>query len=260
MPQLKIGIHLPSLRVPLAKALPLAAKLGADAVEIDARWSLPPAQLSQTALRQLRKTLDDHRLRVCAISYRTRRGYNVPHDLDARVAGTKQAMEMAYALGASVVVNHIGFIPTESEGADWNLLLEVLTDLGRHAQRVGAFLAAQTGNSPPADLARLIAALPEGSLGVDLDPGQLVAGGFSTLEAVEQLSPHIMHVHATDGVYDLSRRRGMEVPLGRGSVDFPALLGALEERNYRGYFTIQRDSADDPQYEIGQAVQYLRSL
>lgn len=246
--------------MPLAKALPLAGKLGADAVEIDARWSLPPSEMTQTAARQLRKALDDHRLRVCSISYFTRRGYNVLQDLDARIAGTKKAMEMAYALGASVVVNDIGHIPTEQEGQSWNLLVEVLTDLGRHGQRVGAFLAAHTGSAPPADLARLIKALPEGSIGVDLDPGQLVSSGFSSLEAVEQLAPHILHVRATDGVYDLSRRRGMEVALGRGSVDFPSLLGALEERDYRGYFTLQRTKSEDPAYEIGQAVQYLRNL
>jgi L-ribulose-5-phosphate 3-epimerase len=58
----------------------------------------------------------------------------------------------------------------------------------------------------------------------------------------------------------LARGRGLEVPLGRGSVDYPALLGALEERGYRGYFTIQRDTASDPETEIGQAVKYLRSL
>jgi sugar phosphate isomerase/epimerase len=69
-----------------------------------------------------------------------------------------------------------------------------------------------------------------------------------------------MHVHATDGVRDLARGRGLEVHLGRGSVDFPALLGVLAERGYRGYFTVQRDGADDPMIELGQAVQYLRSL
>ncbi len=73
------------------------------------------------------------------------------------------------------------------------------------------------------------------------------------------LGPHILHVHATDAVRDLGRGRNVEVPLGRGSVDWPALLGTLEQRGYRGYFTIQRDSAN-PEMEIGQAVQYLRSL
>ena len=138
MPQLKVGIHLPSLRVPLRQAISLAGKLGADAVEIDARSQLKPGELTQTGLRQFRKMLDDNRLRVCAIAFPTRRGYNDLDQLDARVAGTKEAMQMAGALGASVVVNHVGFIPPEPSGADWDLLVQVLTDLGRHAQRVGA--------------------------------------------------------------------------------------------------------------------------
>jgi sugar phosphate isomerase/epimerase len=260
MPQLKIGVHLPSFRVPLERAISLAAKVGADAIEIDARHQLRPADLSQTALRQLRKMLSDNRLRVCAVSFRTRRGYDALQDLDARVAGTKEAMRMAQALGAAVVVNHVGRIPAKPEGNEWNLLLQVLTDLGRHGQRIGAMLAAQTGHSGGADLTRLITALPEGSIGVDLDPGQLIVNGFSATEAVELLGSHIMQVHATDGVHDLARGRGLDVPLGRGSVDYPALLGSLEERGYRGYFTIQRDATENPELEIGQAVQFLKSL
>lgn len=259
MLQLKIGIHLPSLRVPLRPALPLAAKLGADAVEIDAQLNLRPGELSQTALRQLRKTLDDYRLRVCAISFHTRRGYSDLHELDARVVRTKEVMRMAHALGTSVVVTHLGLIPPEPQGPQWNLLVEVLTDLGRHGQHVGAMLAAQTIGAGGADLARLIAALPAGSLGVDFDPGQLVVHGFDPQEAVELLAGHILHVHASDGVRDLARGRNIDVPLGRGSVDYPALLATLERSGYRGYFTIRRE-AENPELEIGQAVQYLRNL
>jgi sugar phosphate isomerase/epimerase len=260
MPQLKVGIHLPSLRVPLRQAISLAGKLGADAVEIDARSQLKPGELTQTGLRQFRKMLDDNRLRVCAIAFPTRRGYNDLDQLDARVAGTKEAMQMAGALGASVVVNHVGFIPPEPSGADWDLLVQVLTDLGRHAQRVGAFLTAQTGTVGGELLSKLIAALPDGSIGVDLDPGMLIVNGHDVQATVDSLAPHIMHVHATDGARDSARGRGLEVPLGRGSVDYPALLGALEEYGYRGAFTVRRDSSADPEFEIGQAVQFLRNL
>jgi sugar phosphate isomerase/epimerase len=260
MPALKIGIQLASLKLPLARALPVAAKLGADGVEIDGRRGLKSGELTQTALRELRKRFDDFRLKVCAVSYHTRRGYNVPQDLDARVAGTKEAMRTAHALGASVVVNHIGDIPAEPKGPPWDLLVQVLTDLGRYGHRVGAFLAAQTGSVDGGELSQLIAALPEGSLAVDFDPGQIIINGFSPLETCKKLAPHIMHVHATDGVRELARGRGLEVPLGRGSVDFPALLGVLAECGYRGYFTIQRDNANDPAEEIGSAVKYLRSL
>lgn len=245
--------------MPLAKGIALAGKLGADAIEIDARSQLRPGELSQTALRQLKKMLDDYRLRVCAISFRTRRGYNVADELDARVEGTKAAMQMAAALGAAVVVNHVGQIPAEPKGDEWNLLVQVLTDVGRHGHHVGAFLAAQTGVTSGEDLERLIAALPDGTIGVDLDPGQLVINGHSAVDAAERLGRHIMHVRATDAAREAARARGMEVPLGRGSVDFPAILGSLEERGYRGYFTIERETMD-PELEIGRAVKFLRSL
>ena len=44
----------------------------------------------------------------------------------------------------------------EPVGPEWDLLVQVLADLGRHGQRVGAVLAAETGSESGADLARLI--------------------------------------------------------------------------------------------------------
>jgi sugar phosphate isomerase/epimerase len=260
MLNVRIGIQLASLRLPFKKALHTAARLGAEAVEIDARGDIKPQDLSRTAVRQLRKLLEDLNLRVCAVTFRTRRGYNVADDLERRIEATKQAMQMAYELGASVVVNQIGRIPEKPEGAEWDLLLQSLSDLGRHGQHVGATLAAETGSESSADLARLIAALPIGSIGVTFDPANLIVNGFSPRDALAAIGSHILHVHAKDAVRDLAQRRGLEVPLGRGSVDFPELLGALEERGYRGYLTIERDKCDDPIGEIGQAVEYLRSL
>jgi sugar phosphate isomerase/epimerase len=260
MPQLKIGIQLASLRMPLQKAITAAARLGASAIEIDARNQLRPAELSRTGARQILKVLDDFGLKVAAVGFLTRRGYGTADEIEGRIAATKDALKMAYQLGAPVVVNQIGRVPAEPQGAEWNLLVETLADLGRFGQRTGAMLAAQTGTESGADLARLIDALPPGSIGVDLDPGNLILNDFSPREATSALGSHIMHVHATDAVRDLARGRGAETPLGRGTADFPELLGALEERNYRGYVTVARHNADDPLAEIGAAVQYLRNL
>ena len=107
VPQIKIGIQLSSLRQPFKKALHTAARLGARGVEIDARSEIRPDQLSQTGLRQIRKMLEDLDLRVCAVGFRTRRGYHVAEDLDARVAATKRAMKLAYDLGAELVTNQV---------------------------------------------------------------------------------------------------------------------------------------------------------
>jgi sugar phosphate isomerase/epimerase len=255
VPALKIGVELASLRLPFKKALHTAAQLGADAVEIDARGEITPPQLSRTGVRQLRKTLEDFRLRVSAVTFRTRRGYDTTAHLDGRIAATKTAMQFAHDLGGSVVVNHIGRIPADPKSPAWRLLVEVLDDLGRHGIRVGALLAAETGTESGPDLARLLAQLPEGTIGVDFNPGDL-----SPLEAVAALGPRIVHVHATDAVCELPGRRGSQVSLGEGTVDFPALLAALDQHDYRGDFTVTHRGADDPQQEITRAIEYLREF
>ena len=260
MPALKIGVELASLRLPFKKALHTAAKWGADAVEIDARDEIRPQQLSRTGLRQLRKTLEDFRLRVSAVSFRTRRGYDTPADLEPRIAGTKAAMELAYGLGATVVVNHVGRVPKDEGAEPWRLLVEVLDELGRHGNRVGALLAAETGTESGEDLARLLAALPEGAIAVDLNPANLLVNGFSPREAVDVLGPSILHVHATDAFRELSTGRHTRVSLGEGAADYPALLGALDQHDYQGYFTVTHPTADDPMQAVVDAIGYLRSF
>ncbi len=260
MPALNVGLQLRSLRQPLKQALATAARLGAQGVEIDARNDLKPKDLSQTALRQLRKLLEDLGLRVCAVEFRTRRGYDDQDQLDRRVQATKEAMHMAHALGTNVVVNQIGQIPPEPHGPQWQTMTEALRDLGHYAERCGAFLAADTGMESAADLKRLLDALPEGALAVNLDPGKLVMHGHWPLDAVEQLGPRILHVHARDAVRDRGQGRGLEVELGRGSVELPEVLGALEEQGYRGFVTVARDASPDPVGDCGRAITWLRSF
>ena len=55
MLQLRIGIQLSSLGQPFKKALLTAARLGAQAVEIDARGEIQPREMTRTAVRQVRK-------------------------------------------------------------------------------------------------------------------------------------------------------------------------------------------------------------
>jgi sugar phosphate isomerase/epimerase len=80
------------------------------------------------------------------------------------------------------------------------------------------------------------------------------------LEAIEALGPNIIHVHTTDGMCDLARNRGERVPVGQGAADFPSLLGALEEHDYRGYFTVGNQGTPDAVGSIGDVIRYIRQL
>lgn len=257
---MKIAIQLASLRLPFDKSLLTAAKLGAAGVEIDARKQLLPREMSRTAIRQVRKMLEDLNLRAAAVAFPTTRGYHVAENLDQRIDGTKAALKLAYELGASVVVNHVGLVPAQSEGPEWTRLVEALTDIGRYGQRVGALLCAETGSESGPDLKRLIDALPTGSIGVTFDPGNLVINDFDPLESLRVLGTNVLYVQATDAVRDLARRRGAEVQLGRGSVDYSSLLGLLEEQEYRGWFTLERHESPDVARELEQGVRFLKSF
>ena len=90
--------------------------------------------------------LDDLHLRVASVSFRTRRGYDTEEELEARVAATKAAMDMAYNIGAGVVVNRVGRIPADPEARSWKLLVEVLGDLGRYGQRTVRTLGSRGGD------------------------------------------------------------------------------------------------------------------
>jgi sugar phosphate isomerase/epimerase len=260
MLQIKLGVELASLRLPFKKALLTARDLGVEGVEIDARNELRPEDLSQTGLRQVRKMLDDLNLRVTVVRFRTRRGYQTPEELEKRIDATKRAMKLAYDLGASVVVNHIGRVPAESDASAMTTLVDALTDLGRYGQRVGALLAAETGTENGETLSGLIDRLPPGSLGVDFNPASLIMNGHSPREAIVALAQHVLHVHATDATRDLALGRGVEVALGQGSAEFPELLGVLEEHQYRGYLTVARHQTNSPLIDVRQALEFLRNL
>jgi len=50
------------------------------------------------------------------------------------------------------------------------------------------------------------------------------------------------------------------VPLGQGSVDFPAYLKALDEIGYKGFLTIEREVGDNPAADIQLAAEFLRQV
>lgn len=263
----RIGVRLDSLRQPFKQALVTTARLGATAIEINARDHLRPSELTGTGLRQLRKILDDLQLQVAAVAFPTRRGYHVTDDLERRIAATKAAMDMAYSLGARVVTNHVGYVAPVETGEESTtedpaqaVLREALMDIGRHGQHCGAFLAAGTGGDDPEAMGRLIESLPTGSLMVDFNPGNFIVNGFSASEALKRLSSHIIHVRACDGVRDLARGRGLEVAVGQGTVDWFELLATLEQLRYSGYLTIHRSETANPVGETGDAIAYLKEI
>ncbi len=250
---------------PLGWALDQAMRIGATSIELCGRYVAPLTQMSETGLRTLRKMLDDRNLTVASVRYPTRRGFGDPVDLQRRIESTKQAMAVAYRIGAPLLVNQIGTVPpppTADQPDDrFEHLAAVIEDLGRHGDRVGVHFAAETGTEPGEHLAALLDRSVEGFVAAALNPGQLIVNRFDVHSAITALRDRIRIVHAVDGVLDLAAGRGLRVPVGQGTADFPELIGQLEDIPYRGVFVVS-SPAEPPValQEMTAASTYLRGL
>ncbi len=253
-----VAVQTRCLSAPLKQALHIAAQIGCDGVQIDAREELRPRDLSDTGLRQLRKMLDDLNLRVGSLAFASRHGYADPHNLERRLEATVDAMRLAGRLGARMLVFTMGRLPAP-EASDRGTLVEALTSLAGQAARLGVELAAQCPEAEPEELAALFDQLPAGLLGVDLNPAALIRSGRQLQTWVESLGAHIAHVFANDAVRGFGGAAAMDVELGRGSADLPALLGALEEFDYCGWITVERHNSAHVVQDCEDAVAYLRA-
>jgi sugar phosphate isomerase/epimerase len=254
-----IAVQTRCLGQPLRQALHTAARIGASGVQIDARTELQPRELSETGVRQLRKMLEDLNLRFASVAFASRRGYANPQDLDRRIAATVEAMRMASRLGARVLVFATGPAPLP-DAAEYATLLEALSILASHGNRIGVTLAAQCPRGTPTELAALLSHLPEGLMGVDLSPADLIQSGQAPREFVATLGPRVTHVFANDAVRGAGGAAAFDVELGRGSAEMPELLGALEEFDYRGWITVERRNSGQPVEDCANAVAYLKAL
>ena len=80
-------------------------------------------------------------------------------------------------------------------------------------------------------------------------------------DALGQLAPHIGGVHCKDALpsHDPSAL-GTEVPIGRGAVDFPAILRKLRAIGYRAPLVIEREHGPNVLEDVLAAKTYLEAL
>jgi sugar phosphate isomerase/epimerase len=259
MTPLRISLATRCLNLPLRESLRAAASLGAQGVQLDAREELRPAELSDTARRQLLHSLDELGLSLASLAFPVRRSFYDEEQLDGRIAAVKRALDHAWHLKARVVTARIGKIPDDRESKAYRVLFDVLSDLARHGNQVGATLAITPSRDSPQELAALLASIKSGPLGIDFDPAVCVMSGHNPAEAFRWLHQHVVHFTARDAIRDIDAG-GIETALGRGEVEWVELIPLLDEAQYVGWVTVNRTQGEDRAGDVARAVQYLKNV
>ena len=279
MKSFSIGVISESFRLPFDEALDAAVKLGANGIQM---YAVPgdhtPEALSPAGRKELLMKLKDRGLVFSALCGDLGRGFGHTELNPELIERSKRILDLAKDLETDIVTTHIGVVPEDPNHDRYKIMSDACFELSAYADSIGSHFAIETGPETSAVLKRFLDQLHSTGVAVNLDPANLVmVTGDDPVQAVYNLKDYIVHTHAKDGVMlqkgnpewiyrviqapeDVAGIQFFrEVPLGTGSVDFPAYLKALQDIGYNGYLTIEREVGANPAADIATAADFLRN-
>ena len=273
-----IGVILESFRLPIEQAVPAAAKLGAQGLQVYARHDkMCRTEMNASQRRDFLHLVKDNGMVFSALCGDLGMGFGNASLNPELISESKRIMEIALEMETNIVTTHIGVVPTDPEHPRYKIMQDACGVLAEYADGLGAHFAIETGPEPAKTLKGFLDGLHSRGVAVNLDPANLcMVTGDDPVQAVYNLRNYIVHTHAKDGIrlregnpeyiYQVvhpipAEFEGVhffeEVPLGTGSVKFPAYLKALEDIGYRGFLTIEREVGNQPEKDIRTAVDFL---
>ena len=279
MYQFPIGVILESFRVDRSTAIRKAAAIGANGIQMySTSGENAPENLSAQARKDLLREVKDNGLVFSALCGDLGHGFGNAELNPQLIEKSKRIIDLAKELETNVVTTHIGVVPSDPGHPRYKIMQEACFTLAAYADSVDAHFAIETGPETSLVLKNFLDSLNSTGVAVNLDPANLrMVTGDDPVQAVYNLRRYIVHTHAKDGnklrdgnpeyIYGVTHpipvevqntRYFEEVPLGTGSVDFPAYLKALEDIGYKGFLTIEREAGEDPAADIKTAYDFLK--
>ncbi|MEZ6056773.1 MAG: sugar phosphate isomerase/epimerase [Planctomycetaceae bacterium] len=256
---LKLAIPTASFKLPLRQALQSASRLQVEGVQFDIRDEVRATDFGETACRQLRHHVDELRLKIASVTLPTRRPLCDKEHLDLRIQAVRNGLEFARRLGANVLTVRIGPLPEDVASAEARMMLEIISDLVAHGNRVGTTLALSTVGNSAERLRQLCREVSTGAVGLDFDPAGCIFGGRKPHDELRSLHGLVSHVVARDGMRtDLGH--GVETAVGAGEVAWEELLATLAEMDYDGWLTPQRTAGENQLDDILRAIKFVRNV
>jgi len=281
---MKIGVIIDSFNLPFEDAINKAREIGADGVQIGAKFLVGRGDelaggtaQSVVSVSEAKKILCDSGIKVSAICGDF--GCGMYYTRDRKLIDVeKRLLEMAKELGTDIVTTHIGVVPETEACVQYESMHDVCYELAEFAKSIDGHFAVETGPEKSVLLKSFLDSLGSDGVAVNLDPANLVmCAGDDPTEAVYTLKDYIVHTHAKDGrmlrPFDTKRLYAAryygvpviagknytysEEPLGKGDVNWDSYLKALSDIGFDGYLTIERECGEDPARDIKAALEFL---
>jgi len=184
----------------------------------------------------------------------------IPEEFRAkRLELAKRFSDLVCEMGVKSITSHVGFIPNDPKSPLYLEFVPPMKKFVEYCKKNGQIFCFETGQELPSTLKRLIIDIDSNAY-VNLDPANLILYGMAhPLDAVEILGEYVRGMHAKDALWpNRDEGLGIEVPVGKGEVDFPLLISRLKEKGFKGPVTIEREiSGEQQKKDILEAKKFL---
>lgn len=274
---MKIGAMVESFRLGFRGGVEKAAELGVAGIQKYATGE----ELNWTDA-QIKEALDivkSNGLVFSAICGDFGYGFDDPDKNPEMIEKSKRVLDIAKKLECNIVTTHIHKVPNE-ECAQKEIMRKACRELALYADSIGSCFALETGPEFGEVLGGFLDSLGANGVRVNFDPANLVmVAGDRPENALKYIGKYVVHTHAKDGIKLHKPAEGeviigeeaqqhaelakmgheyLELPLGKGGVDFDTYLPALAAAGFDGFLTIERECGDAPEKDIAMAVDFLR--
>lgn len=176
-----------------------------------------------------------------------------------RVVHACRVSNWAREVGIPAVTSHIGFIPEDPDDPRFEPFVRMMQAFCRYCADNGQTFAFETGQETAATLKRVIDSIGLETVGINLDPANLLLYGKDRpMDVVDLIGRHVFNTHCKDGTWpEPGGKLGHEVPLGEGEVRIRELIPALYRLGYRGPLTIEREISGEKQIQDIQRAKAL---
>jgi len=185
----------------------------------------------------------------------------IPEEFRAkRLELAKRFSDLVCEIGVRSITSHVGAIPNDPKNPLYLGFIPVMKKFVEYCQKNGQIFCFETGQELPSTLKRTIIDIGLENIGINLDPANLILYGMAhPLDAVEILGEYVRGMHAKDALWpNRNEGLGIEVPFGKGEVDFPLLFSRLKEKGFKGPVTIEREiSGEQQKKDILEAKKFL---
>jgi|ERR1051326_7302365 sugar phosphate isomerase/epimerase len=253
--RVRIGITDWNLRLTgKLEAIPLAAKLGFDGVQVSCGRTLVGDKLpldNPEMIAQMKTTAKEQKIPIDGTCLDRLHNDGLKSE-KAAVQWVRDGIRITKALGTQVMLLPFFGKWAFTNQAEMDYAGDALRDLGPEAEKAGVILGLEDTISAE-DNVRIMDRARSKAVLVYYDVGNSTRNGFDVLKEIRWLGKaRICQMHLKDN----------PGYLGEGKIDFPAIMQAIRDIGFTGYANLETDTKSAATVEADQRrnLEYLRKL